>query len=77
MSDLYEPIRQRLIHWEQRLQQARYHSSSTTQARIQRQLGELWTRKQSLERLSREQLRTLYDHLGRDPEEWLRTPTSA
>jgi len=77
MTDLYEETRQRLTVWEQRLQRALYRSSRAAQARIQRQLAELWTRKQTLTQLSREQVRTLHEHLSRDPDEWLASPTPA
>jgi len=77
MNGLMEKTRERLELWETRLQRALFRSSAASQARIQRELMELWDRKQSLSQLDATQLRTLHDHLARDPNEWLRQPVAA
>lgn len=77
MNGLMEATRQRLEHWETRLQRALTRSSPAAQARIQRELMELWDRKHALPELSEEQLRTLHTHLQREPSEWLKTPMAS
>jgi hypothetical protein len=62
----------RLAEWERRLADAlsRTHVESERR-RFQRELSELRTVRGELGRLSDGQLRTLYERLARDPNDWI------
>lgn len=73
MADLKEETRNRLAEWKEQLEAAITETEATAEReRIQRELMELDTRRQQLDALNPEQLKTLHEHLQRDPREWVR-----
>lgn len=71
-NDLHANTLARLDEWEHRLADAlvRTHIDSERR-RFQRELSELRTVRGELGRLSDAQLRTLYERLARDPNDWI------
>ena len=73
MADLMQETKERLDEWERQLRAAIERTQiEDERARIQRELMELTTRRDQLDQLTEQQLRTLRDHLQRDPREWVR-----
>lgn len=73
MADLIQETRERLDEWERQLRTAIERTQiEGERERIQRELMELTTRREQLGELTEQQLRTLRDHLQRDPREWVR-----
>lgn len=73
MADLIQEAKERLDEWERQLRAAIERTQiEDERQRIQRELMELTTRRERLDELSDEQLRTLHHHLQRDPKKWVR-----
>lgn len=73
MADLMQETKERLDEWERQLRSAIEQTQiEGERERIQRELMELTTRREQLGELSEQQLRTLRDHLQRDPRAWVR-----
>lgn len=73
MANLMQETRKRLDEWEKQLRAAIERTQlEGERERIQRELMELTTRREQLGQLTEQQLRTLRDHLQRDPREWVR-----
>jgi hypothetical protein len=72
MRTIEEKTRARLGEWEHRLAFAleRTHIEAERQ-RIQRQLADLSTARDQLDRLTELQLERVLERLGRDPEDWI------
>lgn len=72
MADLKQKTLERLEDWEHKLALAleRTHIEAERQ-RLQRQLADLSTARDQLDRLGPDQLRVVYERLGRDPNDWI------
>lgn len=72
MANLRQQTRERLDAWEKQLLRAIEQTQvEGERQRIQAELMELSTRRNRLDELTEEQLRTLHDHLQRDPKRWV------
>jgi hypothetical protein len=73
MGDLKRETKERLDEWERQLRLAIQETQAEPEReRIQRELMELSTRREQLDQLDANQLKTLHDHLSRDPRQWVR-----
>lgn len=72
MADLKQQTLERLEEWERKLAFAleRTHIEAERQ-RLQRQLADLSTAKDQIDHLGPDQLRRVYERLGRDPNDWI------
>jgi hypothetical protein len=72
MADLKEKTLERLEDWEHKIALAleRTHIEAERQ-RLQRQLADLSTARDQIDQLGPDQLRIVYERLGRDPNDWI------
>ena len=72
MANLIHETRERLDEWERQLRRAIERTQvETEKERIQEELMEISTRRERLDDLTEEQLRTLHERLQRDPRRWV------
>ena len=72
MKNLEQATRDRLEHWEHTLRDALEQTQvEDEKQRFERELAELGQARADLTTMDRGQMRSLHDHLARDPAQWV------